>query len=95
MVGTKCYSQKGQRVAVLLLLSLALVSVLGLADSYTVPMRDTDLMLPVGFFKRMRDLFAERAYEDAIAGPAVGAGGPEMADEAVPAGNLGIHLTPA
>ncbi|XP_040152400.1 peptidyl-alpha-hydroxyglycine alpha-amidating lyase 2 [Anopheles arabiensis] len=67
-----------QRLLVLAL--VALLVAVGGAHSYTVP-RDTDILLADGFFKRMRDLFAERAYEDALGGAA---GPAEMADEPPP-----------
>ncbi|XP_052861493.1 peptidyl-alpha-hydroxyglycine alpha-amidating lyase 2 [Anopheles cruzii] len=66
----------------LLLLLLMVVVALAGVDSYTVP-RDTDILLADGFFKRMRDLFAERAYEDTLSSGGA-AGGQEMADEAGP-----------
>ena len=74
-----------QRLLVLAL--VALLVAVGGAHSYTVP-RDTDILLADGFFKRMRDLFAERAYEDALGGAA---GPAEMADEPVSNGEGGAE----
>uniref|UniRef100_A0AAG5DKJ7 peptidylamidoglycolate lyase n=1 Tax=Anopheles atroparvus TaxID=41427 RepID=A0AAG5DKJ7_ANOAO len=74
---------RGRRIArtglsrMMLALVLLVVVLAGGTESYSVP-RDTDILLADGFFKRMRDLFAERTYEDTLGA----GGGSEMADEA-------------